>query len=346
MAVPVYRKVHLEILRIVAVLFVIFNHTDGYYLYYSNTSNPLTWLFSALGSVICRTNVPLFLMITGALLLDRKETVKEIYRKRVFWIAVVLFTFSAFYYGVSIIRHKNTGYSVMDFLMGFLEGSVQESFWYLYLYLGILMLLPFFRKLAQNLEDREFGYLILLQLFWSVGVPIAGKATGVEISSYLYQVNIYFFYVMAGYFLEVRIPAEKVTGRHIAAMIGCIAFGLAVAVGIIAWDYFRSGKYDPFCIGILTPVFSLGIFFCIRWIFTGYFLPRRAEALVLYIGNCVFGIYLLEQLARIQLLPLYLYLTEKTVGIFACTCYVIGGFSLALLYTVVLKHVPGIRKLL
>ena len=343
---PVCRKVHLEILRIAAVLLVIFNHTDGYYLYYSNTSNPLTWLFSALGSVICRTNVPLFLMITGALLLDRKETVKEIYRKRVLRIVAVLFIFSAFYYGVSIIRHKNTGYSVMDFLTGFLEGSVQESFWYLYLYLGILMLLPFFRKLAQNLEDREFGYLILLQLFWSVLVQIGGKTAGIQIDGYLYQVNIYFFYVMTGYFLEVRIPAEKVTGRHIAAMIGCIAFGLAVAVGIIVWDYFQSGQYDPFCIGILTPVFSLGIFSCIRWIFTGYSLPRRAEALVLYIGNCVFGIYLLEQLARIQLLPLYLYLTEKTVGIFACICYVMCGFSLALLYTVVLKHIPGIRKLL
>lgn len=342
----VCKRVHLEILRILAVLFVIFNHTDGYYLYYSNTSNPLTWLFSALGSVICRTNVPLFLMITGALLLERKETVKEIYKKRVSRIAAVLFIFSAFYYGVSIIRHKNAGYSVMDFLMGFLEGSVQESFWYLYLYLGVLIVLPFFRRLAQNLENKEFGYLIFLQLFWSVGIRIGEKTAGIQINSYLYQVDIYFFYVLAGYFLEVRIPAEKVTRRHIAAMIGCIAFGLVVAVGIIAWDYCRSGKYDPSCIGILTPVFTLGIFFCIKWIFTGHSLPRKAEALVLYIGNCVFGIYLLEQLARIQLLPLYLYLTEKTVGIFACSGYVLGVFLLALLYTVVLKHILGIRKLL
>ena len=29
------KEIYIEILRILAVLFVIFNHTDGYYLYYS-----------------------------------------------------------------------------------------------------------------------------------------------------------------------------------------------------------------------------------------------------------------------------------------------------------------------
>ena len=66
------KEVYIEVLRIVAVFLVIFNHTDGYFLYYSNTENPLTWWFSFLGSVLCRINVPLFVIISGALLLGKE----------------------------------------------------------------------------------------------------------------------------------------------------------------------------------------------------------------------------------------------------------------------------------
>lgn len=63
-------------------------------------------------------------------------------------------------------------------------------------------------------------------------------------------------------------------------------------------------------------------------------------------GSCVFGIYLLEQLARIQMLPLYVYLSEYTVGVLACVCYVIAAFLLSWFYTELLKRIPGMKRLL
>lgn len=39
------KEVYIEFLRIIAIILVIFNHTDGFFLYYSNTDNPLTWWF-------------------------------------------------------------------------------------------------------------------------------------------------------------------------------------------------------------------------------------------------------------------------------------------------------------
>ena len=340
------KKVYLEILRILAILLVIFNHTDGYYQYYSNTTNLFTWLFSVLGSVVCRINVPLFLMITGALLLDRKEPIKEIYQKRIFRIASVLFIFSVFYYVIAVARGRNTGASVMDFLRRFLQGSVQESFWYLYLYLGVLIVLPFLRKLAESLENREFLYLLLLQLFAGIGIQILEKVTGIQINDNLYLINIYSFYVLSGYFLGNRIQIETIGKRQCLAIAGGLMLEIAVATGIIVWDYHQTGIYDQACIGLLSPILTLGIFFCIRWLCSRYRLPRWLESLVLFIGSCVLGIYLLEQFTRIQLLPLYLYLTEKSIGIVACSCYVIGSFLFALAYTILLKRIPGIKRLL
>ena len=73
------RKLHLEMIRIIAVFLVIFNHTDGF-IYYIETTNRLTWLFSLGMAGICRIAVPLFFMVSGALLLDREESVKDLFQ--------------------------------------------------------------------------------------------------------------------------------------------------------------------------------------------------------------------------------------------------------------------------
>ena len=68
------KKLHIEMLRIIAVVMVVLNHSDLYYTYYTNTDSVLTFSVSLLLSCICRINVPLFMMITGALLIPKAES--------------------------------------------------------------------------------------------------------------------------------------------------------------------------------------------------------------------------------------------------------------------------------
>ena len=55
--------------------------------------------------------------------------------------------------------------------------------------------------------------------------------------------------------------------------------------------------------------------------------------------------YLLEQLARMALLPLYLILCEYTFGIFACCSYVAGSLLLAGAGALLMKKIPVLRKI-
>jgi hypothetical protein len=70
----------------------------------------------------------------------------------------------------------------------------------------------------------------------------------------------------------------------------------------------------------------------------------KVSTVITAVGSCVFGIYLFDNLVRWQLLPLYLFLSEKTIGVFACSVYVILTFGVGLLYTFVLKKIPFIGK--
>ena len=340
------KEVYIEIIRIIAIILVIFNHTDGYFLYYSNTDNPMTWWFSFTGSVLCRSNVPLFIMITGALLLGKEESIRELYKKRVCRIGAVLVIFSFFYYVISVFRNPEEAFSFQNFLKGLLNGSIQESFWYLYLYLGLLLMLPLLRKMAASCNNNEFKYLLALQFVMGTGAGVFSFVTGVEISSNLYVLNIYVFYLLAGYYLGRRIDMDRISKSWILCTFGLNVLCLFGTYAAVRLGCHREGGYNPELLNLLTPLMTLAIFFDIRWLCWKYSVPKKLEKLICEAGGCVFGIYLLEQLARIQLLPVYLYLSENTVGILACSCYVIGSFLLAWLYTEVLKRVPLLCRLL
>lgn len=64
------KKIHLEIIRVIALVCIMFNHTgdrgNSVYLY---TDGKLTFMISLIGDILCKIGVPLFLMVSGALLL-------------------------------------------------------------------------------------------------------------------------------------------------------------------------------------------------------------------------------------------------------------------------------------
>ena len=68
------RKLHYDILRIIASLCVIYNHTSerGYYLYAFPCSFILKDFYIAVAALIA-VAVPIFFMISGALLLSKDE---------------------------------------------------------------------------------------------------------------------------------------------------------------------------------------------------------------------------------------------------------------------------------
>lgn len=63
---------HIELIRIIAAYFVIFNHTNkkGFFLFSVYERGSLQYWVYMIFSVFCKISVPLFFMIVGALLLN------------------------------------------------------------------------------------------------------------------------------------------------------------------------------------------------------------------------------------------------------------------------------------
>ena len=161
-----------DIIKIIAVVMVIYIHTttDGFFLfslyYEPNTSSSWQYWTYMIPSVISQIAVPLFFMVSGALLLGKEESIRSVWKHRISKYSVVLVLVSLLYYVLYSVR---TGYSLdfIHFLRLVYFGSAAAHLWFLYSYLGYLIILPFLRYVAKGLSRNSVFYLLGIYVVFS-----------------------------------------------------------------------------------------------------------------------------------------------------------------------------------
>lgn len=339
------KKMYLEWVRVIAIVMVILNHSDLYYTFYSNTDNVITFLCSLLVSSICRINVPLFMMVTGALLIPKEEDWKRVLKKRVVRILATLVVFSFFLYCLQCFVWKQSVFSLTDFVRRLIERDIQPSYWYLYEYLGILLVLPFTGILARNMSRGIIKYLLILCGGLKVGLSLTSVLGGFTPAIDLFVLNDSVFYVLMGYYLEDRDEEGRLESLSYGkAGMGILA-GILLTSTLVVGDRWIAGEYQEAVLDVFKPVMVILFFIMMKKIGTTC-TNRLLQDIIGKLGACVFGIYLVERIGQKVFLPLYLFLCEKTFGVIACSIYVVCIFAFSLCLTLILRKIPGLRRLL
>ena len=155
------RKLYLDFIRILAALLVIYNHTEGFHFYIYYRSAPVKVFCTIMASSLTKINVPLFAMISGALLLGKDECYRDLYCKRILRFATVLFLASLLLYTTGHIHNFNIRHA----LKSILACDVTKIYWFLFSYLGFLFYLPLLRKIAKSISSHD---VILLIVFYTM----------------------------------------------------------------------------------------------------------------------------------------------------------------------------------
>ncbi|WP_302757565.1 acyltransferase family protein, partial [Dialister invisus] len=102
------KKLHIEFLRFFCIWLVMFTHTStaGFSLYLLRPESFFFPFYIAVPFWV-KTAVPIFFMISGALLLKKEETISVIFKKRIWRFAQIIFIFSLinylyFYHGLNL----------------------------------------------------------------------------------------------------------------------------------------------------------------------------------------------------------------------------------------------------
>ena len=106
---------------------------------------------------------------------------------------VVLVAFSALMYGLQCFAWNQDTFSAMAFVEKLFKNEIQTSYWYLYEYIGILMMLPFLGAIARNVDLDCMKYFLGLGLIIKVGMSIVGQFTGYSMPMSFLYCRIMFF---------------------------------------------------------------------------------------------------------------------------------------------------------
>lgn len=347
------RKIHLEALRIIAIYFVVLTHTGKRGFTYFTTLEPSPEYFlSMCVPILCNICVPLFYMISGATMLGRDETPGEIWRRRIPKYLAVVALASLMMYGYYGLRdHK--AMSVGDFLMGLYSRNVIAPYWYLYSYLGFLILLPFLRRMIRNMTDREFIYLFALHLAVSGLIPmgqylLSGGSVFLNGSLNLSLVtSTIIIFPAAGYFLEHR---RELTWKQIGLLWGLAALAVAAAVFMTHYKIRLTGELGESQVGTfyksLCLIPTAAVYTTVKKLLAAHPAPKWLETCVLSVGGCTFGIYLIEQILRERGYFVQAFLAQWMPQLLATLLYVVLVVAAGYVITWVAKRIPGLRKLI
>ena len=345
------RKLHLELLRGLAIVLVVYNHTGARgFLLFTAAHNPVAYAVYLFLSIACKIAVPLFFMVSGALLIPKVEGLASLYKTRVLRFVIVLIVFSLAQYAYTAYKF-GPAFSVRGFFSTVYSSPVIVPYYFLYLYLAILVMLPFLRKLALNLSDREFLYLGAIQVFLVGLLPIFEYLAGAKpLNLDVVFVTMSVFFFVMGYFFEHRVGAGYYRRKY-ATIAVCAGLAAVILSGFMTWlKAHQSGDISPdasqtFHYGLIAiPTFAA--FYLVKYVTLTRRFSKAVRYAIVWFGGTAFGIYLLERMFRVEFDRVYTHLQPHIHGFPAAVVWVLAIVAAGAAATTVLKLVPLLRRIL
>ena len=329
----------IEIIRICAAFLVIVNHTNSE-IFLGCGISP-TWFISLAYFFISKMAVPLFIMISGYLMLGKVDDYSKCLKRFARMVAVII-VFSLPYY---INNLGGATFSISEYFNGILGKPATNAFWYLYFYAAVLLMMPFLQKFFNALEKKDIQILVsmsaLLYMIWPI---VIHYFPNLEIQRTfrlpICEVNIALI-MLGGYFKKYGVPkihtAFYALGFVGAVMYNVIATYFEYQVNSGWYLFYDNKEYFPIIVQTV----------CFFAICSRIQLKGTCSKIVETIGGCTFGIYLLSDLFIEKLKPVWLYLESTNLyPVFAVVIFEIMIFGIGFMITWIIKRIPFLKTII
>ena len=346
-------------MRILAAFFVIFNHTgiNGFFLFSRAVIGSGEFWANLFVSVFCKFPVPLFFMITGALMLH-KETIsyKELFVNKVLKMMAILFIWSFVAYRLQVYSGE-TWAATDNFFRRFFTTNWNYSHWYLYAHIAVLISLPLLQRIAKALSGKEFMYMFILAVVYLCVLPVLQYILWKEQFAINGDFKIdwvcsqIFIYPLLGYFLYRREVVWNKTklillwGVNIGAIaLSCyLTYVRALDTGVLTEP--QSQLFHP----TFSIINAITIFVTCQYVAKHIQIGRIVRKVIESIGGATFGIYLvylflLNIFRQNSVLSRFLTLSKRPMINILLYCVFI--FFVGYCFTMLLKGIVFILKAL
>jgi surface polysaccharide O-acyltransferase-like enzyme len=199
------------------------------------------WWSTTVYQSLVLMGVPLFVMLSGALLLQPSkvnEPIRVFLKKRLSRIGIAFLFWSIIYFAWdNLVNH--TVLTVNYVIQKFLSGGAYYQFWFIYLIMGLYLITPILRILVAYADRKILRYLIALW-FIAVGViPLFHLITGFGVDDSLFVLGGYIGYFILGFYLIGVEVKTKILWRLLIVAVVWTIIGLL----LMAYPFHYLGQY-------------------------------------------------------------------------------------------------------
>lgn len=276
-------------LRVLATISVIIVHVSSGILYkYGKVSNYVWWIGNIYDGMV-RFCVPIFLMLTGSLVLNRKYILSDFLKKK-FSRILLPFLFWSFIYGVLAFKDKFSenpdisSLEIVKWTASLIKSGSSYHLWYVYMIIGIYLFIPIINKWIQNSTEKEMLYFIFIWVFTLFLKKIEIDIKFIYFSGFL-------GYLVLGYYLSIKSFTIKTNVLRVIA-VTLILFGVFVTIFGTYFLTEKTGSFNDYFYEYLSLnvlIASVGVFvFFKSWKISNPIVLSAID----FISKYSYGIYL------------------------------------------------------
>ncbi len=287
------KKIWIDYPRALGIIVLVIGHSAALYYREFGHIQIYSWWFADILSSFSRFAVPIFVMISGCVLLGRDLGIKEFYTKRASRLIPPFMFWFIFYL---IFRYVTENHSIFNLIIGCLIiGRSYYHLWYLPMLMCLMVFVPFINKYIMGekptIEDffylfAAFAILMTLNQISSIGREVFDASMG-WFKSFPWFIG----YLLMGYFVDIysdKIPIGNTLTILIILLLsifGCLLnYYSASQLDIVSDDFIfdHTGIHN-----FIRTIFIFYLFAKNRHIFT-------KNSLVSSLAKMSFGIYLIH----------------------------------------------------
>ncbi len=211
-----------DLIRTIAIILVILLHASiepNPNLGLMSPAGIQLWWTSNIYDSISRIAVPLFIMLTGFLLLQptkKDEPLRVFFKKRWNRIGIpVLFWGAIFFVWDFLVRGQPA--TLLFVFQGILSGPYVH-FWYVYVLIGLYMITPLLRVIVAHADWNTIKYFLII---WFVGtgiLPLLTLYAGISPEAVWFKQNVFLLIGLLGYFVIGACIAKLTLRRSILTL--------------------------------------------------------------------------------------------------------------------------------
>ncbi|WP_334329663.1 acyltransferase [Companilactobacillus sp. HBUAS59699] len=291
------RIIYIDIIRVVAMLAVVFAHSCANIL----IAGPRASLWAPANILVTVTEiaVPLFYMISGATILNSNRTkdLKYLFKHRLVRIILpfVIWTIISAVFFQTINEGLNLHAIVTKVAMIYHQ-PVLMAFWFLYPLIGFYLVSPAIKAFIDNTNKSTINYILILWYITNIVLPgmvnSLPDTTGAYFSAYgngLMFLSNKIGYFILGYVLS-NLANDKI---KLKLHLSVFSIGMLVAIinmYVISRYSLQQKPLAGFPTAILLPILASSLFLILKKFENNY--PMKLQSPIESIAPLTYGVYL------------------------------------------------------